>query len=159
MWLSAERLLRGSGPGHSFEPLPQRIVHNLLKGCVSRFPNLFDEYRDIIVKAQCGSHTSKHTRFDALMLGWRYDWLMRITITLDPEVERLIREVMRTRSISFRQALNDAVRAGLTDQNTERGARFVQQTFHMGEVQKFRWDKALAVAYALNDEELTRGLS
>ena len=37
---------------------------------------------------------------------------MRTTVTLDPDVEVLINELMETRGISFKQALNDAVRAG-----------------------------------------------
>jgi hypothetical protein len=35
----------------------------------------------------------------------------------------------------------------------------VQKTFALGAEQNFRWDKALAAADALEDEELTRKLS
>jgi hypothetical protein len=37
---------------------------------------------------------------------------MRITITLDPDVEKLIRDSMRERGISFKKALNEAARMG-----------------------------------------------
>ena len=38
---------------------------------------------------------------------------MRTTVTLDPEVEHLLREAMRRGHKSFKQALNEAVRRGL----------------------------------------------
>lgn len=78
---------------------------------------------------------------------------MRTTVTLDPDVERLIRDAMRERSISFKQALNDAARAGLAHGRRRRPRRFVQKTFHLGVGQDFRWDKALAIAEAMEDEE------
>ena len=39
---------------------------------------------------------------------------MRTTVTLDADTELLVRRRMRERGISFKQALNDAIRAGLT---------------------------------------------
>jgi hypothetical protein len=33
--------------------------------------NLVEEDRDIVIQAQCGSHTSKHIMNDDLMSGWR----------------------------------------------------------------------------------------
>ena len=83
---------------------------------------------------------------------------MRTTVTLDPDIEKLIRDVMRERGVSFKQALNDAIRAGLAPKRN--GARrFTQKTYALGAEQYFRWDKALAVADALEDEELSRKLS
>jgi hypothetical protein len=38
---------------------------------------------------------------------------MRTTVTLDPDVQRLLKKAMRQRDTSFKQALNDAVRVGL----------------------------------------------
>ena len=38
---------------------------------------------------------------------------MRTTVTLDPDVEARLREVARDRGVSFKEALNSAVRAGL----------------------------------------------
>lgn len=60
--------------------------------------------------------------------------------------------------MSFKEALNSAVRAGLTRAKQKR-VRFAQKSFHLGSEQNFRWDKALATAAALEDEELGRKLS
>ena len=43
---------------------------------------------------------------------------MRTTVTLDPDVERLIRDAMRERAISFKEALNEAARIGFSDFTT-----------------------------------------
>jgi len=37
---------------------------------------------------------------------------MRTTVTLDPDVEQVIHERMTARGVSFKQALNDAIRSG-----------------------------------------------
>ena len=84
---------------------------------------------------------------------------MRTTVTLDPDVERLIKDAMRERSISFKEALNEAARLGLRGKERKRAQKFAQKTFRMGEGQEFRWDKALAVADAIEDEELSRKLT
>ena len=83
---------------------------------------------------------------------------MRTTITLEPDVQALIRTAMKERGISFKEALNSAVRAGLT-QAKRRQRSFVQKTFSLGGEQNFRWDKALELAAAIEDEELARKLS
>jgi len=70
---------------------------------------------------------------------------MRTTVTLDPDVERLIKDAMRERGISFKEALNEAARGGLRAP--------------MGGEQLFRWDKALSVADAIEDEERVREFS
>ncbi|WP_321475249.1 hypothetical protein [uncultured Paludibaculum sp.] len=80
---------------------------------------------------------------------------MRTTVTLDPDVERLIRDAMRERSISFKQALNEAARLGLRGTASKPSRKFTQKTFRMGQTQEFRCDKALATADALEDEEPT----
>ncbi len=74
-------------------------------------------------------------------------------------MERLIRDAMRERAISFKEALNDAARIGLSAKEQKRARKFCQKTFRMGEGQEFRWDKALAVADAIEDEELGRKLA
>jgi hypothetical protein len=84
---------------------------------------------------------------------------VRTTVTLDPDVERLIRDAMRERAISFKEALNEAARIGLSAKENRRARKFCQKTFRMGEGQEFRWDKALAVADAMEDEELGRKLA
>lgn len=84
---------------------------------------------------------------------------MRTTITLEPDVERLIRAAMRDRGISFKQAINEAVRNGLAPRRKAQTRRFIQKTYSLGSEQYFRWDKALSVADAIQDEELGRKLS
>lgn len=80
---------------------------------------------------------------------------MRTTVTLEPDVEQLIRTAMRERGISFQEALNSAVRAGLTQGRAARRG-FEQKTYSLGSAQDFRWDKALEAAALLEDEELNR---
>jgi hypothetical protein len=70
----------------------------------------------------------------------------------------LIRSVMKQRGISFKEALNSAVRAGLTPRRDSRRG-VVQKTYSLGAEQDFRWDKALAAADAIEDEEIARKLS
>ncbi|MBX3744716.1 MAG: antitoxin [Verrucomicrobiae bacterium] len=45
---------------------------------------------------------------------------MRTTVTLDPDVERMLRDRVRATRSSFKQVLNNAVREGLQD---KRGSR------------------------------------
>jgi hypothetical protein len=55
---------------------------------------------------------------------------MRTTVTLDPDAEALVRKAMRERGLSFKEAINQAIVAGLTTAST--GTRFVQKTHDMG---------------------------
>jgi len=66
---------------------------------------------------------------------------------------------MRERGISFKEALNQAARKGLVGDKPRRGKQFAQKSFPLGEGQDLRWDKALAIAAAMEDEELSRKLS
>jgi aspartate oxidase len=84
---------------------------------------------------------------------------MRTTVTLDPDVERVLQTAMRERGVPFKQALNDAIRAGLTRESSHRKRRFVQKTYSLGAEQHFRWEKALAASEAIEDEELSRRLT
>jgi len=83
---------------------------------------------------------------------------VRTTITLEPDVEALIRTAMRERGISFKEALNSAVRAGLTRGKPKR-RYFVQKSYSLGGDQNFRWDKAVEAAAAMEDEELGRKIA
>ena len=42
---------------------------------------------------------------------------MRTTVTLDPDVEQLLRDAMQRRRQSFKEALNQAIRSGLSHAN------------------------------------------
>jgi hypothetical protein len=85
--------------------------------------------------------------------------IVRTTVTLDPDTERIIRTIMRERGVSFKQALNDAIRAGVAPVKRRSAGRFTQKTYSLGAEQNFRWDKALAVADAIENEELSRKLA
>jgi hypothetical protein len=65
---------------------------------------------------------------------------------------------MKERGISFKEALNSAVRAGLT-QGKPKQRGFVQRSCSLGADQNFRWDKALEAASGMEDEELGRKFS
>lgn len=84
---------------------------------------------------------------------------MRTTVTLDPDVEQLLHTVMKERRISFKEALNQTIRAGAQRERQGKARRFSQQTFAMGAEQNFRWEKALAAADAIEDEELVHKLA
>ena len=82
---------------------------------------------------------------------------MRTTVTLDPDVAAKLKAVARRRGISFKQALNTAVRAGLGGER--RAARaFKQYTQPMGLRIGVNLDKALQLAAAIEDEGITRRL-
>jgi Ribbon-helix-helix protein, copG family len=82
---------------------------------------------------------------------------MRTTVTLDPDVAARLKAVARERGISFKQALNQAVRAGLVA-GRGRSRPFRQLTQAMGLRPGVSIDKALALAAALEDEEAAREL-
>jgi len=78
---------------------------------------------------------------------------MRTTVTLDPDVEALVKRLMRERGLSFKQAVNAAIRAGATGSRK----RYRMRTFDMGEP-LVDLTKALRLAGELEDEELVRRL-
>ena len=81
---------------------------------------------------------------------------MRTTITLEPDVDALIRRLMRERSYSFKEAVNLAIRMGLT--SGDEVPKFSTPTRDLG-VPSVPLDKALALAGELEDEHLVRKLS
>ena len=78
---------------------------------------------------------------------------MRTTVTLDPDVQALLKKAMRTRDASFKQALNDAVRMGLRTGAAKAPQPFVQRSFEMG-VPAVDLSKANALVGELEDQEL-----
>ena len=84
---------------------------------------------------------------------------MRTTVTLDPDVEALLRKAMREQGISFKAALNRAVRHGLIPPKARTQRTYHLKTFRMGYRPELRLDQALALASALEDEEIARKLS
>ena len=83
---------------------------------------------------------------------------MRTTVTLDPDVEAMLRREMRKRGISFKKALNEAIRHGLIPASARTPKRFRQKTFSLGFRPGVNIDKALSLAASLEDEEILRKL-
>jgi hypothetical protein len=79
--------------------------------------------------------------------------VMRTTVTLDTDVEQLVRRRMRERRVSFKQALNDLVRGG-AGVGTDRG-EFRTKTASLG-TSAVNLDRALQVVADLEDDELIR---
>jgi hypothetical protein len=78
---------------------------------------------------------------------------MRTTVTLDPDVEAKLRAAMRERGVSFKVAVNDAVRAGLGG-TASPARRFRMKTAPLG--LRINIDKALTIAGEMEDEEILR---
>jgi hypothetical protein len=74
---------------------------------------------------------------------------MRTTVTLDPDVEAMLRGEMRRSGAPFKQVLNNAIRAGPRDMR-RRDEAFEPLAFAMGEPQV----DLTALAAELEDDEL-----
>lgn len=73
-------------------------------------------------------------------------------MTLDPDTESLVRRLMVERGISFKRALNDAIRAGSA---APVATGHVTRVRSMG-APRIDLDKTLQLAAELEDEELVR---
>lgn len=83
--------------------------------------------------------------------------LMRTTVTLDADVATKLKALARRRGISFKKALNQAVRTGLGVRR-EPPSPLIRHTEPMGLRPGINLDKALQLASALEDEEIVRNL-
>lgn len=81
---------------------------------------------------------------------------MRTTITLDPDVESLLKRAMRERGLSFKQAVNEAIRSGLLADRAQSDREL--PAFDMGEP-IVDVTKALRLAGELEDQELAARLT
>lgn len=81
---------------------------------------------------------------------------MRTTVTLDPDVEARLREVARERNVSFKEALNNAIRAGLMASRMAREYRTPSRS--LGLRAGVNLDKALQLASDLEDAEIVMEL-
>jgi hypothetical protein len=79
---------------------------------------------------------------------------MRTTVTLDSDAEQVVRERMRARGVSFKQALNDSIRDGA---HGRVDYVFVQETVDLGEPTA-DLTKALQIADEMEDERLVAKL-
>ena len=89
-----------------------------------------------------------------------YDAEMRTTVRLDDELLEQLKVKARRENISLTRLLNRALRDGLRARKPAKHEkrRFKQKTQAMG-VPKMDLNKALALAAALEDEEILRELS
>lgn len=74
-------------------------------------------------------------------------------MTLDDDTVALVQRLMRERGVSFKKALNDAIREGAD--GSARPASFSTRTADLG-VPAVNLDRALQVAAELEDDELIR---
>jgi len=81
---------------------------------------------------------------------------VRTTVTLDPDVEAFIAAAMRERGLTFKEAVNAAIRAGMTPTIPGREAGF--PTYDMGRP-VVDITKAVRLAGELEDEELAQRLA
>lgn len=58
---------------------------------------------------------------------------MRTTVTLEPDVEALIKKAMRETEMSFKHVINDALRMGLQQVPAPHSEPFVQPGFDLGQ--------------------------
>lgn len=77
---------------------------------------------------------------------------MRTTVTLDPDTEQIVRRRMRERGMTFKEAINDTIRAGASAAARQ---PFTTETAVMGE-SRVNLDRALQLAGDLEDDELIR---
>ena len=77
-------------------------------------------------------------------------------MTLDEDVAAGLKQIMRERGVTFKQAINDALRRGLGRQPESR--RYEVPVHRLGVRPGIDLDKALALAGSLEDEELARKL-
>ncbi len=75
---------------------------------------------------------------------------MRTTVTLDPDTEHLVRQRMKDRGVSFKRALNDAIREGLSGRDS---APYETPTYDLG-IPTVDLTKALRISAELEDEHL-----
>ena len=84
---------------------------------------------------------------------------MRTTVTLEPDTDALVKQLMRERGLTFKQAVNEAIRRGLA-RGGERGSRtFRTPTFPMGPTEGLGLERALVTAGELEDDELARRIA
>jgi hypothetical protein len=82
---------------------------------------------------------------------------MRTTVDIDPHLLRRLRDEAHRRAVPFKEFLMTVIRRGLEDRPARSRARYRSPSFPMGETAPgLDLDKALALAGALEDEEIVR---
>jgi len=85
--------------------------------------------------------------------------LMRTTVTLDPDVAAKLKAEMRSKDISFKEALNSSIRRGLDSGKSTRPKPYKVRTAKMGVRPGVNLDKALQLAGELEDQEILRKMA
>jgi hypothetical protein len=81
---------------------------------------------------------------------------VRTTVTLDPDTRLLVERAMRERGMTFKEAVNAGIRAGLGEESTE--ARSYTAARELGPA-RVDVTRALRVAGELEDDALARRLA
>jgi hypothetical protein len=81
---------------------------------------------------------------------------VRTTVTLDPDARGLIERLMREQDISFKEAINQAIRAGLAPRGRKAGGYTKSRRLGPARVDL---TKSLALAAELEDDALSRRLT
>ena len=81
--------------------------------------------------------------------------MMRTTVTLDSDVEAMLKKLMKERGLSFKEAVNNSLRAALLPTGSRRDYSF--QTYDLGHP-AIPLERALQVAAYLEDDEIARKL-
>ena len=80
-------------------------------------------------------------------------------MTLDPDVAAKLKEEMREKDISFKEALNSSIRRGLENSKSTPAKPYKVRTAKMGARPGVNLDKALQLAGELEDEEILRKMA
>jgi hypothetical protein len=81
---------------------------------------------------------------------------VRTTVSLDPDTRLLVERAMSERGLSFKDAVNQAIRAGLGERPEGTGMYTTPRALGPARVDL---TKALALASQLEDEELARRMA
>jgi hypothetical protein len=81
---------------------------------------------------------------------------VRTTVTLDPDTRLLVERAMRERGLSFKQAVNEAIRSGFAGPASVQRAYTTPRSLGPARVDL---TKALRLAGELEDEALARRLA
>lgn len=83
---------------------------------------------------------------------------MRTTLTIDDQLLAELKERAHRDGVPLKQVVNQILRRGLDAPGTAKRRRYRARTFSMGEPFVPDLDKSLAIAAALEDEEVARKL-
>ncbi len=142
-------LIDGS-PGDRKRRQSSRLIH------ARRLPAAYDE-RCVLTRSAVFSSAGGQCAHQDIIGEDGYDDMMRTTVTLEEDTMRLLKESMLRDEISFKEAINRAIRKGLRPASRRRGFR--QRTYAMGFDPAIPYDKTLQLAGQLEDQELLRKLA